>query len=374
MRKIWIVSVLPFFLAGILSASAVAAPSTGPDAMAISSPNDLAEVYSLSHDDPGNFAGALVAADGSVTVLVSKSAKLAKVKESTAKLSVSFKTQVVEHSLEDLLATQARIATYIESRSRPSLLGVGIEAALNGVVVYTATPEADGNWVADHFGKDILVREADPISAQGRQNDSPSFYGGGRLFYGPRGCTAGFTVGIGSTRYMLTAGHCYDLSKTISNGNYAYAVGSVSKRQYGNNQLDVEFIGGKSYAGSIFTGSASTSTSAPVRYLGYGCGYCYVTIGGSYTGDAASKIQSSDPSIGTCFMVGTVMTCGLVKTRSDSSRACQDGDSGAPIYTKSSGLVTAIGIHVGGTSDGRQCYYTILGRVLGYYGAQLATN
>ncbi|MEO3938837.1 hypothetical protein V3N99_19075 [Dermatophilaceae bacterium Soc4.6] len=367
----------------------------------MSGPN-IEALYSLVHANGDEYAG--IAANGpeDVTVMVvagptaNRAATQALTRAAsgavaagtagvdatgTALVSIgsgTMRTRAVGRSLTQLLALQTALNDEIVAGKRPGLVGTGVDVLANKVEVYSPTPDQVRPSVEAAYPDQVLVKYGtEGTAASGRQSDSDPFYGGGRIkrTTDGRACTSGFRItGSDGVGYMVTAGHCFAQNDTVYNGTGSASLGKVTFRRYGSDNLDNELISGASYSARIFTGSTTSTTSIPVKSLGYSCGYCNVYFNGSFTGQSLGKIDSSDPSIGTCFLVSGDYSCGIVKVSPTSGTLCGSGDSGSPVFaTNGSGGAIAIGIDQSYFSDG-SCGYTILGRILGYWGATLTTG
>ena len=155
-------------------------------------------------------------------------------------------------------------------------------------------------------------------------------------------CTSGYTVQLGSTRYMVTAGHCFNGLEAVYGGT-GLSWGRVTGRRDWPN-TDVELIGDTSYEGRIYTG---TSSWAPVK------GYVTSSIGSSpycisgMAGGTHCDFEESRDNLTITFANGQ-KTTGLVELV---GYGAVDGDSGAPAYATSNGNVYILGSVVGGPSS-----------------------
>ncbi len=236
----------------------------------------------------------------------------------------------------------------IESSAPESIFGE-IEARYPGLVAYTYAH----------------------LARLSRHDDGPPHWGGAELAVSSSNhsiqCTSGYTIRIGSTNYMVTAGHCYPGLASVYGGTGLSWGRITGRRDYPN--TDVELIGDTSYAGDIYI-----SAGASEQVKGYTPGsvgsypYC---ISGAVTGnycdytETAANVTYTDPD-------GT--TTGLIKLQGHSMIF---GDSGAPAYANSSGYAFILGSLVGGQYLCGSCTQYIqpwYSRVRTLYGASLVTG
>lgn len=387
--------------AGVLSQSPAAATAFEAQPAASAAAPNVEALYGLVHANGDEYAGVAANGPDDVTVMVVAGAGATRAAAQVltqaasgtaasattrvdatgaAMLSIgsgTVRTRTVGRSLTQLLALQTALNDEIVTGKRPGLVGTGVDVSANKVEVYSPNPDQVRPAVEAAYPDQVLVKfGTEGTAAAGRQSDTPAFYGGGRIkrISDGRACTSGFEITSNGVGYMVTAGHCFAQNDTVYNGSGGSSLGKVSFRRYGSNNLDNELISGSSYGARIFTGSTTSTTSIPVKSLGYSCGYCNVYFDGSFTGQSLGKINTSDPSIGSCFLVSGDYSCGLVKVTPTSGTLCGPGDSGGPVFANNgSGGAIAIGIDQSYWGDG-SCGYTILGKILGYWGATLTTG
>jgi len=155
------------------------------------------------------------------------------------------------------------------------------------VVLTSSAPESVFADALREYGDDIEYRRVESgFTRSARINDGEPHWGGAQLDYdgqvgGLPECTSGLTVRktSNSTKYMVTAGHCFFLNETVYGGtgldwgDIDFLASFPAK--------DMELIGGTSYAGRIFTGGATGVATAIVNagdpIVGYG--YCAAVPG-----------------------------------------------------------------------------------------------
>ena len=148
-------------------------------------------------------------------------------------------------------------------------------------------------------------------------------------------CTSGFTVFQGSTRGVLTAGHCSNTSQNMAGSAYPLPFIGEHRGSYGDfqwhrtvdttsNQIRISAAGALRAITSLATASVGTAV----------CNY-----GKTRTTASCTTVQA----ISVCSTVSGVTACQLART---SAAFTNGGDSGSPWYFNN----TAYGVHYGLTS------------------------
>ncbi|MER6913591.1 hypothetical protein ABT354_18135 [Streptomyces sp. NPDC000594] len=200
-----------------------------------------------------------------------------------------------------------------------------------------------------------------------RRDDTPPFYGGGGIRTAGTGpCTSGFAVRNGAGTVLMTgSASCFPAGAAVVTESGAQAYGTVAVRQPA---VDAVLIGGGSYAGRIFTGPVTSTTSIPVVSAGEpvvgGAGYCH---SGRTTGEQCGHtvISTNGQLCGPsgCMAPVVVFNDGVLP---------QPGDQGAPFYAKN-----ASGAHARGQvilASGTTGYVTSWGRLSGVLGLTIVTG
>jgi hypothetical protein len=164
-----------------------------------------------------------------------------------------------------------------------------------------------------------------------RRDDIPSFWGGAGIAAGGI-CSTGYSVRNGAgTVFITTAGHCYANGTTVTSESGLATLGTVSNRNlptFNGVARDVELIGGSSYAGRIYTGGITSTTSVPVfaageAFVGF-ANYCHSgRTSGEACGHTASSITGQVCTQTGCKSPVIVWSGGV---------ASAGGDSGSPFY------------------------------------------
>ncbi|MBM7774365.1 hypothetical protein JOD54_004569 [Actinokineospora baliensis] len=215
----------------------------------------------------------------------------------------------------------------------------------------------------------ISYRQAD-TGRDSRQNDAPPHWGGAAITDGVNACSAGFTVlNAANTRFMVTAGHCFTLGKTITSPVNAHAWGTVKFREPFPT-YDLELLGGSSYTNNVYKGD-TTGTQTRVKGA--------ADPGLNYTGYCRSGIMTGE-------RCGNKVTS-LTATLCDPANSCTKnliaytggtqsikGDSGAPFYAyhpDGTGILIR-GLHLG--HSGTTMYAHKWSTVAARFGATIAVN
>ncbi|WP_230211109.1 S1 family peptidase [Streptomyces kaniharaensis] len=242
-----------------------------------------------------------------------------------------------------LAMIQERIAGYVASHGTAHTFGSYLDPATDRIVLDTDAPANVVAMLTDLSGTEsalvqaagkVQVRPRTTTDAFNRRDDSPPFWGGAGIQSGGALCSTGYAVANGSgTRFTVTAGHCFSTGSTVTTESGAYTVGSVSNRHLPTvtgEPVDMEAIGGQSYAGRIYTGGVYSSTSIPVvaagtAYVGYS-DYCHSgRTTGEQCGHTATSINGQVCTQTGCKSPVIVYTGGVIQ---------QGGDSGGTFYAK----------------------------------------
>jgi hypothetical protein len=249
---------------------------------------------------------------------------------------------------EALATIQARIARYVAANGTRYTFGSYLDQTTGRIVVDTdapanlvsalttmASPSADQALAVSR----VQVRRNGVADTFNRRDDSPPFWGGGGIRSGSALCSSGYTVrNAAGTRFMITAGHCFANGATVRTESGARVYGTVSGRRLPTvtgGTSDLEQVGGQSYAGRVFTGGVTSSTSIPVvaagtAYVGY-TNYCHSgRTTGEQCGHTANSITAQVCTATGCKSPVIAYTGGTVQ---------QGGDSGGAFYADARRLI-----------------------------------
>ena len=246
-------------------------------------------------------------------------------------------------SQKALSTVQARVRTYVARHGTKYTFGTYTDATTGRIVMDTNAPATvvskltkattNARVIAGFKVKVNKKRISDQFN---RRDDSPAFYGGGGLLASNALCSAGYTVTNASgNRWMVSAGHCYAIGTRVNTESNARYFGTVTNRalaSLGQTGLDMELLNGGSYAGRIFTGGVTSTSSIPVVGAGSASvGYTNYCHSGRTTGE-----QCGHTAISTTAQVCTATGCKTNVIAFRGGVLSQGGDSGSPFYAKDS--------------------------------------
>lgn len=239
------------------------------------------------------------------------------------------------------------------------------------------------------------ARSVAPAATPTRLLDSTPYYGGDRIirwFTNSDGtttiswCTAAFTVGAGTARYMSTAGHCGPTGTVWQQGYYESGAGIIHTTgtmgtetavQWGNNRMDAAIMNGGSYwNGAVYGGQVDGSA------WGVG-GQQAVAVGNTICSDGSvtkENCSATISAINACLNLndsGTVVrVCNQALADSTSGRIVQHGDSGGPVLRHTSTLdqVVGVGLISGGSDNGLHLNFTQIQNFASTFGVSVVTG
>jgi len=239
-----------------------------------------------------------------------------------------------------LATVEARIADYVSKDGTRYTFGTYGDPRTGNVVVDTDAPASLVESLTGAQGDmnlasvKVQVRSETTTDTYQRRDDIPSYWGGAGLLASNTLCSTGYAVqdSVGN-KWMVTAGHCFADGTSVNTESNLRQVGIVTGRSLaslGSGPIDVEFLAGQSYAGRIYTGGVTSSTSVPVvaggtAYVGY-TNYCH---SGRTTGEQCGHTATS-----TTAMVCTATGCKFPVIAYTGGVVQQGGDSGGAFYAK----------------------------------------
>lgn len=250
-----------------------------------------------------------------------------------------------------LAKIQDRIIKHVATHRTENTFVAYVDSATGKITLVTDAPDNLVSSLTDMKGEgseekravsQMRVSHSTMKGLWNRRDDIPAYYGGGgvRGYNSSAGgtvtCSSGYAVKTSAgTRYMVTAGHCFDQGAGVRTESGANYYGAVSGRRYDpitHDWKDMEAIGGQSYAGRIFTGGLYSTTSIPVVSAGEAVvGYTNYCHSGRTTGENCGHTANSINAVacygGGCIYPAIAFTGGV---------SPQPGDSGSPFYAKDS--------------------------------------
>jgi hypothetical protein len=250
-------------------------------------------------------------------------------------------------AIQDRLASRS-FADEAEGHSYASFL----DLRTGNVVLMTDAPEAAIEPLMKEFPERIDLRKEQVHDDFSRTSDVPPFWGGASVTSGGFICSTGFVVRKGSTRFMLTAGHCFSLGASVTTTGGGLSEGNVVQRGP-IPPFDMELMGGRSYGSFIFVGGTSSSSAKHVNGAGDPVvGFNDYCRSGQTTGERCGQTVSS---VNAQLCTQTGCKSPVIAYDGGSAGASALGDSGAPFYVHSvdGSQVFARGIHIasGGTTS-----------------------
>jgi hypothetical protein len=408
---------------GLVSTASAEEDSAEP--LNLSSPSDvsLAAVPPHVRDDvvikrvvtspefEDTYAGHVAREDGGVTIYATRSgiSRLARAleRELGPEEASTYELRPAAMSYRALDALSKRVSESWHSMKKDGVKALvwGPDPASNTVEVEIAdyTPER-ARLVKDRFGhENVTVVQAtytEPMRPlRNRFYDEPFFYNGVFLWFdGYFGCTHSYVVrgNASGNKFGLTAGHCTG-DFVYTNRRVHYTMGRVSTNYYdpvGGWDLESFRCDTCSTKGKVYYEGRSSvyweEEEGDTHLVGGVCTWCdeltkprqRVAIDGAVTGQV---INNDVVTLNKCFLfeeaeTGTVaFPCHLNRTTNLRAydlgfKACDHGDSGGPVYQRSSfGVVYAAGVLVGGNEEGWICLYHDMSRVLDMTNTSLIT-
>jgi streptogrisin C len=302
----------------------------------------------------GSFAGAWFdSTAGKLVVAVTDGSKVGQINAAGAD------ARVVKHSAAQLDAMK----TSLDARgaSAPaSVTGWYVDVASNSVVASVVGNDAEGvAWAAANGVRSEYAAEAPrPLW---------NLIGGQAITTGGSRCSLGFNARSGSTRYVITAGHCTNIGTTWS--GVGGSIGRTAGSSFPGNDYGIIQVTSTAAVSTPLVDRYSAGADATVRgstQAGVGSTICR---SGSTTGWRCGTIGAHNQTVR--YPQGTVT--GLTRT----SACAQPGDSGGSFVSPNSTSVQAQGVTSGGSgncSTGGTTFHQPVNEVLSRFGLTLFTG
>lgn len=339
-------------ITGLLGPQAVTAtdPSVSmPDPPAIDVVVDDAEESELSEIAMAEGALGLYFDDDSkqfVVVVPSDDARFTFAR--VAHLGLRVRVEVSDVSRAEFEEARGRLRTMpADAFAEDDSFGFYFDARLGKLVIESTAPLDVFADIDRDFPSLIELRQEDDGGRESRWADWQPFWGGAAVDENPSTgeCSTGFAVKASTTRFMLTAGHCFPSNASVYSPGSGNLMGTIVARATFPVR-DMEMIGGKTYEGVIYVsdfnaglvnGSGNPAVSNTIFYCRSGWA----------TGKVCNlRVEQLDAEL--CDPECTV---NLIRYTSQFGVTSQRGDSGAPFYREISGYVHARGMHVGRIGD-----------------------
>jgi hypothetical protein len=243
------------------------------------------------------------------------------------------------YSRAELEAAAKGVASYL--RAHPASPYHSIQVAYDGsrlTVVADpgrARPAALPAAMALPAGIPVAVVEQDRPHLSGRLNDSPPYWGGGRIQNNDNNafCTAGWPVTMNGANYMLTAGHCGRPGGSWNNGDDSRFFGTGAAENVAHDLLLIS----ASVAGRIWDGGVGTGEfTKGVAGWDWVFPHEELCTSGSVTGARCGDVVSDNLTFAFCdddvYGNHECFNDLVTANQKDNLPASNPGDSGGPVF------------------------------------------
>lgn len=357
------------------AASTAAASDEARDRMAAQAPlsaaaGDIQDVVDRGHDT--GYAGIGLEDDGVVVWWQGTPPAAVRRAVREARRDVDVRVVAAAHSRAELEAAAQELADHIAAHPEQGYHGVEIAYDGSGLVL-DAAPSTSRRSVVNGLPAEVAsatdvpasvpvrVQEKEPLVPTGRLNDVAPFYGGARINNNDNtaACTAGWPVRIGSTEYMLTAGHCGRPGGGWNNGDDTAFIGTATHEHVAHDLLLVQTnVANRMWDGPIGAGEfTKTVVGSDHTFPGE-----WVCASGSVSGARCDYVVTSTFAFsvdGALDVYGNPETWNdLVLADYCCGAAGIPGDSGGPVFGLSgSDAVIAKGTITGFWGGGSQLIF-----------------
>lgn len=238
-----------------------------------------------------------------------------------------------------LTAIQRRIAKYVADHGASYTFASYLDSDTGRIVLDTDAPASVVEGLTSMSDPDqrrevsrAQVRRAATSDTWHRRDDIPAFWGGAGITNSGGICSSGYAVrNSAGTVFSVTAGHCFANGANALVESGARSYGTVSGRRLPTvtgHPMDMELLGGQSYAGRVYTGGVFSTTSRPVAAAGAASvGYSDYCHSGRTTGENCGHTATS-----TNAQVCTQTGCKSPVIAFTGGVMIQPGDSGGTFH------------------------------------------
>lgn len=274
--------------------------------------------------------------------------------------------RVVARSSAALDAIMARLDQRAAAGVPPSVTGWRVDVTTNSVVVSVLGGDPAAAAFAAAGGDGVRT---EPVA------EAPVLYwsiiGGQAITTSGSRCSAGFNARAGTTRYVITAGHCTNLGSSWN--GVGGVLGTRAGTSFPTNDYGIIRVTSSSAASTALVDRWSSGSDVTVAGSAPAAVGAKVCRSGSTTGWRCGTVQSKNQTVN---YGGGNLVYGLTRTN-----ACaQPGDSGGSFVTQPSGTSTKVqaqGVTSGGsgncTSGGTTFFQPVI-EVLDRYKVTLYTG
>ncbi|MGP4113901.1 hypothetical protein ACTWP5_23695 [Streptomyces sp. 4N509B] len=240
---------------------------------------------------------------------------------------------------EALATIQQRIADHVAANGTEYTFGSFVDHETGRIVLETDAP---ADLVAEltalptglATAGDVEVHHRTVSTTFSRRDDTAPFWGAAGITDQNARCSSGYAVrdAAGGVS-MVTAGHCFGNGATVWTESLNLVYGTVFDRRLPpvtGEPIDVERVGGQSYAGFVYSGGVNSTTAYRVSAAGPAtvgfADYCHSgRTTGEHCGHTAVSIDGQ-----VCTEVG----CTWPVIVFNGGTQPQPGDSGGPFYVR----------------------------------------
>ena len=272
-------------------------------------------------------------------------------------------TTAAAPSVAQLSAAQTTLD--MASASRPSTVtGWYVDHASKSLVVSVHGSDAGVAKWADSVGAGAVTIEQVAEAPQTFWN----LIGGQAITTGGSRCSLGFNARSGTTRYVITAGHCTNLGGTWS--GVGGTIGPVAGSSFPGNDYGIIRVSSTSAVSTALVDRYSSGSDVTVTGAASASVNMAVCRSGSTTGWHCGTVLGTNQTV--CYPQGCVG--GLIRT----NVCAEPGDSGGSLVTRpTTTTVRAVGMTSGGSgncSSGGTTYFQPVTEALSVYGLTLYTG
>jgi len=281
-----------------------------------------------------------------------------------------------------LKAVQKRIANFVADNGKRYTFASYLDADTGRIVLETNAPAplvSGLTSLADDAQREeagkARIRRVTIEDTWHRRDDIPSFWGGAGLTNFSSLCSSGYAVrNAAGAVYSVTAGHCYADGTTVRVESGLRRYGVVFGRRLPTvtgHAMDMELMAGESYAGRVYTGGVTSTSSRGVAAAGAAFeGYTNYCHSGRTTGEHCGH-TATDTSAQVCTSSG----CKSPVIRFTGGTMIQGGDSGGAFYAiDGAGKAWIRGHVIASASDGSAGWAQPWTTVASQYGVSIVTG
>jgi hypothetical protein len=279
-----------------------------------------------------------------------------------------------------LSVIQRRIADYVADHGTSYTFASHLDSDTGRIVLETNAPASVVSRLTSMSDPDkrrevgkAQMRRATIADTWHRRDDVSPFWGGAGITNSGGVCSSGYAVrNSAGTVFSVTAGHCFanGANALVESGLRSY--GTVSARRLPTvtgHAMDMELLGGQSYAGRVYSGGVVSTTSRPVAAAGSAFeGYSNYCHSGRTTGENCGH-TATDTEAQVCTQSG----CKSPVIAFTGGTMIQGGDSGGAFFAiDGSGRAWIRGhvIATNGTTGWAQPWTTVASQ----YGVSIVTG